>query len=207
MTLLSAAEWGRVLAGLGCSASICSTWCQVFEYTVKEDTFKGGMPEVQAFLGQILHESGHLTHVVEDLNYSAERLMVVWPRRFPLLAAAQPYAHQPQKLANFVYGGRGGNYLPDDGWTFRARGPLEVTFRSNYVLMGDLMGQDLTVSPQLLEQPYFGLESAVRWWNAHIPASAIGDVVAQTLIINGGQNGLDDRRKLVAKAAEVLSTA
>ena len=38
-----------------------------------------------AFLAQIALESAELSHLVEDPNYSAARLMKVWPQRFPAL--------------------------------------------------------------------------------------------------------------------------
>ena len=53
------------------------------------------------------------------LNYTAERLVQVWPSRFPTAASAAPYAHNPKALADIVYGGRGGNVAgTDDGWSY-----------------------------------------------------------------------------------------
>ena len=62
-----------------------------------------------AFIGQIYYESAELTDFEENMSYTAERLMVVWPSRFPTLQVAQQYARQPQKLANYVYANRLGN--------------------------------------------------------------------------------------------------
>ena len=55
-----------------------------------------------AFLAQIAHESGQLNRLIENLSYSAKRLMQVWPKRFPTLAKAKKYERNPEKLANFV---------------------------------------------------------------------------------------------------------
>ena len=66
-------------------------------------------PRMAAFLAQIGHESGQLTRLTENLNYSAKRLMQVWPKRFPSLERAHGYEKNPQKLANLVYAGRLGN--------------------------------------------------------------------------------------------------
>lgn len=83
------------------------------------------------------HETGaRFAPVEENLNYSAKRLTQVWPSRFPSLAAATPYANNPQKLANKVYGGRMGNDGPDDGWRYRGRGFVQVTGRDNYAKYG-----------------------------------------------------------------------
>lgn len=83
------------------------------------------------------HETGaRFAPVVENLNYSAKRLTEVWKTRFPTLASATPYANNPQKLANKVYGGRNGNVGPDDGWRYRGRGLVQITFKDNYAKYG-----------------------------------------------------------------------
>jgi putative chitinase len=86
------------------------------------------------FLAQVLHESQALTVEYENLSYSAQRLVQVWPARFrprgPLNPAA--YARNPRKLANLVYGGRMGNDRPDDGYTYRGRGLLQLTGKASY---------------------------------------------------------------------------
>jgi putative chitinase len=83
------------------------------------------------------HETGaRFAPVEENLNYSAKRLTQVWPSRFPSIAAATPYANNPQKLANKVYGGRMGNVAPDDGWRYRGRGFVQITGRDNYAKYG-----------------------------------------------------------------------
>lgn len=88
-------------------------------------------------LATIAHETGGKMQPVEEvLAYSAKRLTQVWPKRFPNLAAAQPYAHNPKKLANNVYGGRLGNAGPDDGWRYRGRGLAQITGRANYIKFG-----------------------------------------------------------------------
>lgn len=83
------------------------------------------------------HETGaRFAPIEENLNYSAKRLVQVWPSRFPNLAAATPYANNPQKLANKVYGGRLGNTGPDDGWRYRGRGMVQITGKDNYAKYG-----------------------------------------------------------------------
>ena len=54
---------------------------------------------VAAFLAQVAHESGELARLVENLNCSAARLVVVWPTKFPTVEAAQPYERNPERLA------------------------------------------------------------------------------------------------------------
>jgi putative chitinase len=89
----------------------------------------------------------------ENMNYSAERIRQVWPRRFPTLAAAQPFARNPEGLANHVYGGRLGNTQPGDGWRFRGHGLVQVTGRDNFEKVGRLLRLDLVRNPSLLLTP------------------------------------------------------
>lgn len=95
------------------------------------------LQHLAAILAEAYHETGGaMQPVSENLNYSAKRLTEVWPSRFPTLAAAQPYANNPRKLANRVYGGRLGNAGPDDGWLYRGRGLAQITGKANYVKFG-----------------------------------------------------------------------
>lgn len=95
------------------------------------------LPHLAAILAEAHHETGGaMQPVSENLNYSARRLTEVWPSRFPTLAAAQPFANNPRKLANRVYGGRLGNTGDDDGWLYRGRGLAQITGKANYVKFG-----------------------------------------------------------------------
>lgn len=88
---------------------------------------------LSAMFGEAYHETGgRMQPVIENLNYSAKRLTEVWPKRFPTIESAKPYANNPQKLANKVYGDRLGNVGPNDGWLFRGRGLPQITGRENY---------------------------------------------------------------------------
>lgn len=88
-------------------------------------------------LATTFHETGAtMQPVTENLTYSSERLVEVWPSRFPTIASAKPFARNPRKLANKVYGGRLGNTAPDDGWLYRGRGLPQITGKANYDKFG-----------------------------------------------------------------------
>ena len=86
-------------------------------------------------LGQSSHESGGFKLVSENLYYSTpERIMAVWPSRFPTVNSAKPYAKNPSGLANKVYSDRMGNgdEASSEGSFFSGRGFLQLTGKSNF---------------------------------------------------------------------------
>lgn len=198
--LMTSDQWCAVLRKCGVKIITATMWGDVFADVVTDKSFSKGTLEIDDFLGQVLHESAGLTQLRENLDYSASRLMQVWPSRFPTLDCALLYARNPEALANFVYAGRMGNCEPGDGWRFAGRGPIQLTGRDNYEFVGDLIGQDLVDLPELMEQPRYALEATIAWWEDRIPDSMLGDPLKVTKRVNGGILGLNDRI-LITKAA------
>ena len=147
------------------------------------------------FWAQILHESGGLTLLSENLYYSPERLMKVWPTRFRTLQDAIPYARNPEALANKVYAGRMGNTDPGDGWKFRGRGLLQITGRHNYTTASHVLGVDFTEQPGLVLATDHCLSVAAAMWQylGANEAADKNDLLAVTARINGGSIGAADR--------------
>lgn len=166
-----------------------------------------------AFLAQVGHESAQLRNLVENLNYSADALVRVWPSRFTAQSSAA-YARQPEKIANKVYGGRMGNgpESSGDGWRFRGRGLLQVTGRSNYRAAGAGLGLPLEDQPNLLEHAEHAANSAAWWWATHglnelADSGRIQDIGS---VINTGQpgrvpHGVVERKALYDLALRVLA--
>lgn len=135
-----------------------------------------------AFLAQIGHESGSLVYVKE-------------------LGGPSYFAK---------YDGRKdlGNTQLGDGAKFCGRGLIQVTGRANYrtasqVLFGD---ERLLFSPELLEKPEWAAKSAVWFWstrnlNELADADRFTDLTKK---INGGTNGLEDRKARYRLALSVL---
>lgn len=172
------------------------------------ETFGIETPEQQAsFLGQCGHESAGFTALVENLNYKAESLCKVWPKRFPSLDMAQPYHRNPEAIANHVYANRMGNGDEDsgDGWNFRGRGLIQLTGRDNYRACGEALGADLESDPDLVSTPMYAALSAGWFWHKNHLNNIAEDIVAVTKKINGGTHGLDDRVARTARALEAFA--
>ncbi|EOD8984362.1 glycoside hydrolase family 19 protein [Pseudomonas aeruginosa] len=166
-----------------------------------------------AFLAQVGHESGQLTRLVENLNYSAQGLAATWPSRYRGAdgkpnALALNLARHPQAIANNTYASRNGNgdEASGDGWRYRGRGLLQITGRANYRTAGAGLGQPLEQEPELLEQPEFAALSAAWWWSTHglNELADRGEFAAITRRINGGLNGQSERLELWERAKAVL---
>lgn len=167
------------------------------------------------FLAQVAHESGGFRAVVENLNYSLDSLRRVFPRYFKTDPDAAAYARQPEKIANRVYADRLGNGPEEsgDGWWFRGRGLIQITGKTNYRACSVALFADdrLVKSPQLLEQPRFACESAAWFWNSR-QLNQLADtdgrteaIVAITQKINGGLNGIEDRREWLTRTQLALT--
>ena len=156
-------------------------------------------------MAQILHETGGLTILVENMNYSAKRMTQVWPKRFPTEAAAQPYAHNPQALGDKVYGGRMGNRDPHDGSKFMGRGLMQITGRDSYEKYGTKLGIDLVGNPDLAIDPALTLKIAIEeWFACECNALADADQITKlTQVINGGQIGIASRKDWLIKTKHI----
>lgn len=197
--------------------------------------FKIDTPKRQAaFIAQVGHESGQMSRMSENLNYSADGLASSWPGRYAEPDGKGGYlkvdvkgrirnkpntlaltlAGKPELIANNVYASRMGNGSPvtGDGWKYRGRGLIQVTGKSNYIAVGTALQLDLLHQPELLEQADWAAMSAAQYWyarglNALADAGAFQDIGS---IINTGQpgkvpNGAEDRKALYDKALKVLA--
>jgi putative chitinase len=168
---------------------------------------------VAMFLAQCGHESNGFRDLSENLNYSAAGLLKTWPKRFDGTSAAQ-YARQPERIANHVYANRMGNgdEASGDGWRYRGRGLLQITFRDNYREIGDELGLPLEHEPDTVATPAVAALTAARYWHAtHCNEYADrGDYRAISSIINTGHpdasiiNGYEDRLAWLERTAAAV---
>lgn len=157
-------------------------------------------PRVAMFLAQTGHESANWNLLEENLYYSAAALLKVFPRYYKTQTLANAEAKKPEKIANRVYANRmgNGNSASGEGYKYRGRGIIQVTGKSNYAACSKaLYGDDrLIAKPELLATFDGAIGSACWYWNSRKlnSVSDKGDVVAATRLINGGTNGLEDRK-------------
>lgn len=174
-----------------------------------------------AFLAQVGHESGRLAHVEENLRYSAGRLLQVFPKYFKTAQQAKEYDYIPENIANRVYADRMGNGNEDsgDGWRFRGRGLIQLTGRNNYRaatagMYAVPLGLDFENEPDQIATPQYAAQSAGWFWESN-GLNCLADILEDqkqtdemfkkiTQRINGGTNGLDDRRALYNKLIDII---
>lgn len=102
-----------------------------------------------------------------------------------------------------------GNTQPGDGQRFKGRGLIQLTGRANYSEYGRAIGREaeLLARPELIEQDSDLCVDVAGWfWSRrHLNALADSDdLTSITQRINGGLNGLDDRRRLLLRAKALL---
>ncbi|EKR0128556.1 glycoside hydrolase family 19 protein [Salmonella enterica] len=198
----------------GISAGLAARWFPHIDAAMKEFGITAPLDQAM-FIAQMGHESGGYEKVVESLNYAADRLVPVFGKHritAQQAAALGRTATQPanqRAIANLVYGGDWGkknlgNQVAGDGWKYRGRGLKQVTGLSNYRKCGLALKLDLVTQPELLEQDENAARSAAWFYASSGCMQHTGDLAAVIKIINGGLNGIDDRRARYNKARAAL---
>jgi putative chitinase len=151
------------------------------------------------FLAQCAHESGGFKITSENLNYSADRLKVIFSKYFPG-NLAETYANNPVKIGSRVYANQNGNAdeASGEGFNFRGRGYIQLTGKNNYTSFARYVGEDTVANPDLVSTKY-PLASAAFYfdYNKLWPICDRGEtaevVTAVTKAVNRGLIGLPDR--------------
>jgi putative chitinase len=158
------------------------------------------------FLGQCSHETGGFKLFEENLNYWAEGLVRVWPKRYDIELAVK-HERKPSVIANYVYSGRMGNKQPNDGWHFRGRGAIQLTGRSNYNLFSEWIKDPTVMNEPDLVSGKYAFDSALWFYKTNKLDKLAEDLSEKTITliskgVNLGNpfstknaNGLQDRIK------------
>ncbi len=162
------------------------------------------------FLAQCALESMNFTATVENLNYSAQRLLQVFPKYFKNVDV-NAYARNPQKIGSRVYANRMGNgdEASGDGFKYRGRGYIQLTGKNNYQSFTNHIGEDCIANPDLVATKY-PLASAGFFFNSNNiwaicdQGSSDATVTSVTKRVNGGTHGLAERIQNFKKFTQAL---
>lgn len=129
------------------------------------------------FMAQAMHESGRFRYMEE-------------------IASGEAYEGRKSL----------GNTYPGDGKRYKGRGIFQLTGRNNYRKYGRLIGIDLERHPQLAAIPSISLHIALEYWlrNGLSILADNDNILKITKLINGGYNGLEDRKKHLATVKKWL---
>jgi putative chitinase len=163
--------------------------------------------ELANFMGQMQVESGGYKSMEENLHYSGERLLQVFPGRnglTDLKSADEVAKHGPEGIANAIYGGEWGdkhlgNKEEGDGWKYRGRGYIQLTGHDRYAEAGTALGLDLVNKPELAADRQNAANIAIWYWKSQVVTQ--GDqksVDDATYDINAAGKGLAERRTAAA---------
>lgn len=181
--------------------------------------------QVAHFYAQVAHETGVFKTFSENLNYSEDRMLLIFKSDFDInkdrvlsvqeKAKAKELKGSPEKIANFVYANQNGNgpESSGDGWKYRGRGALQLTGRANYQKFADFIkDQSIMDNPDLVATKY-AFESAIyfftknKLWATCNKGVTDSVILAVTKRINGGTNGLEHRKELTLKYYNMIKDA
>ena len=212
------------IVAAGVKQATAEKWVAAVSAACKE--FHINTPQrIAGFLSQCAHESGGFERLQENLNYSADGMAGIWPRRFAVLGPdnkpvkkdgknqpnkfALALHRKPEMIANVVYSNRMGNGPTEsgEGWLYRGRGLKQLTGKDNHRACSAGLGVDLVANPDLLLEPVYAARSAAWFWatNKCNTFADAGDIEGLTKRINGGLIGIEDRKKRYTSAMSSFS--
>lgn len=178
----------QLARGMSAKPEAADLWCESLNITARLFEINANSKRLASWLAQLAHESGALEHARE-----------IWgPTR------AQRRYEGRRDLGNTVRG---------DGERFKGYGLIQITGRANARRatrhLAPLIPNcpDFEVDPKLMAIPPWGALVAGAFWDWN-NLSALGDqgaTVRITFIVNGGANGLLDRRRHYARLLKVLN--
>jgi putative chitinase len=156
-------------------------------------------------MGQFSEECGCGLEMIESLNYTAMRLRQIFPTHFTP-SMAERWAHNERMIGEIAYGGRMGNAGPPstDGFDFRGAGLSQVTGREGFARLQTKLdnmnaGFSILDNPEWIISPALTFECGIADWIVCgcLPHAERDDILGETRALNGGLNGLAERRRQI----------
>jgi murein DD-endopeptidase MepM/ murein hydrolase activator NlpD len=111
----------------------------------------------------------------------------------------------PAKFFDYVYGGRYGNTAPGDGYKYRGRGLIGITFKGNYEKYGKILGVDLVGNPDLANDPLVAAKIAVLMMKDGMAKNQGADIYTQVARSIGNANEVTEGKKKTAYERNLAS--
>lgn len=161
-----------------------------------------------------------LKQIIDPLNYGLHKYGITTKLRISHFLAQ--ILHEcgefkyPKELGNdeyfTKYEGRKdlGNTESGDGIKFKGRGYIQLTGRDVYTKFSKNIEVDFVTNPNLLETPKYAIISACWFWSVYKKSRNMSEhadndnFIAITKIVNGGDNGITDRKQKLQKIKTVF---
>ena len=171
----------QLSTSMQCPLARANKWVDSLNFAMQKYEINTPM-RIAHFLAQIGHESGRLLFVRE-------------------LASGKDYdtGRKAKNLGNTPE-------ADGDGQKYKGRGLIQITGLSNYKAVSKALCVDFVTNPELLEQPQYATLSAAWFWHSRkLNELAERDWLLRiTKIINGGHNGIANRRLILTTSKQAL---
>lgn len=164
------------------------------------------------FLAQVGHECGAFTYMKELWGPTPAQ------RRYERdFADPWPSSAAEARTPTFATNRKAyelGNDQLGDGRRYCGRGGIQTTGRTNYAILTTRLRKkfgltvpDFVAEPERLEEPRWAMLSSADYWDRTGCSALVADLEALTRRINGGLNGLDDRRRRTERSKVAILAA
>ena len=165
----------------------------------EQELIKSGITDAKAlasYMGIAEGETGGFTQLKEAGKYKADRIRSVFSPRPDIVARADEIAAMgKEQQYNALYGGEWGkknlgNIAADDGYKYRGRGFNQLTGRSNYQKIGQMIGADLVNNPDLLMDPKIAAQANIAYNKSRLGSLGTKATFEDYLKATGGSHEL-----------------